>query len=84
MYAALITDALSFYACSCSTYDVGNTGSVGDTGKPRFGCNGSLRKEVGPCLDPRPQACVNGVEARFDLSTGAFLTENPFTSVETR
>jgi len=62
---------------------VGNTGSVGDTKLPRFGCNGSLRWEVGPCTTGAP-SCVNGVEAAIDLATGAFLPETAFASVEAK
>lgn len=64
-----------FAACS--------TGSVGDTGRPRFGCNASLRLEVAPCDAVGPQ-CVNGVEAAVDLATGAFLPETAFASVEAK
>lgn len=66
--------------CSCGTFDVGATGSEGDTGSPRFGCNASLRKEVGPCLGG--PGCWNGVERRFNLSTGAWMNETAFKSVE--
>ena len=69
--------------CSCGTFDVGNTGSIGDTGKPRFGCNASLRWELAPC-EAGPPSCVNGFEAAIDLATGAFLPENPFTSLEAK
>jgi hypothetical protein len=65
---------------SCGTFDVGGTGSFGDTGKPRFGCNGSLRWELPPCTSLGPQ-CVDGYEAAIDLATGAFLPENPFQSL---
>jgi len=66
--------------CSCGTFDIGATGSEGDTGSPRFGCNASLRKEVGPCLGG--PGCWNGVERRFNLSTGAWMNETAFKSVE--
>lgn len=68
--------------CSCGTYDVGNTGSEGDTGRPRFGCNASLRKEVGPC--PGGSGCWNGAERAFNLSTGAWLNKTAFADVEAR
>lgn len=44
----------------CGTFDIGNTGSVGDAPArgPRFGCNGSLRKEVGVC-----EVCFEGGRA---------------------
>jgi hypothetical protein len=67
--------------CSCGTYDVGNTGSEGSRFRPRFGCNGSLRKEIAPCLSKGPE-CVNGVEARYDLATGKYLPETVFEGLE--
>jgi hypothetical protein len=60
---------------------VGFTGSEGSTSRPRFGCNGSLRKEVAPCLSKGPE-CVNGLEARYDLATGKYLNETAFASLE--
>jgi hypothetical protein len=69
--------------CSCGTYDVGNTGSEGSRFRPRFGCNGSLRKEIAPCLSKGPE-CVNGVEARYDLATGKYLPETVFEGLENR
>lgn len=66
----------------CGTFDVGGTGSVGDTGRPRFGCNGSLRWELAPC--PAGPQCVNGIEAALDLTTGQFLPQTAFASVEAK
>jgi hypothetical protein len=60
---------------SCGTYDVGLTGSEGDTGKPRFGCNASLRKELLHC-GATSAGCVNGMERAFDFVTGALLPGN--------
>jgi hypothetical protein len=65
----------------CSTFDVGAAGSFGDTGTPRFGCNGSLRWELAQCLAAGPE-CVNGYEAAIDLATGVFLPETAFASLE--
>jgi hypothetical protein len=70
-------------ADSCGTFDVGDTNSFQSTKQPRFGCNGSLRWELAMCEDPAFQ-CVNGLEAAFDLATGALLPENPFTSLEAK
>jgi hypothetical protein len=62
---------------------VGDTGSVGDTKQPRFGCNGSLRWEVAPCETGAPR-CADGIEAAVDVVTGAFLPENAFASVQAK
>jgi hypothetical protein len=65
----------------CGTFDVGGAGTFGDTGQPRFGCNGSLRWELAQCTDPGPR-CFNGYEAAIELATGAFLPETAFASLE--
>lgn len=70
-------------ACSCGTFDVGDTNSFGDTKQPRFGCNGSLRWELAKCEGPAPQ-CVNELEAAIDIATGALLPQTPFTSLQAK
>lgn len=57
-----------------------DTGSVGDTGKPRFGCNASLRKELGAC---QGQNCITegaaiGQDKLLNLTSGEVFNEGAF------
>lgn len=70
------------------TFDIGRTGW---TTTPRFGANGSLRREMNQCTTPPGVAargprdpCWNNVERRFDLVTGAYLNEDVFAAAEAK
>lgn len=67
-------------AASCGTFDIGNTGSVGDTGKPRMGCNASLRKELMLCdaTTGNPTCASNGQDKLLNLTTGELLNVGAF------
>jgi hypothetical protein len=66
---------------------------VGDTGRPRFGCNASIRKELIGCnpgtqQNPTPSCWINtaGIpyERRFNLADGTWMNENVFAALQAK